>query len=124
SICHSGGGRRVVRGFAEGAGGGGVVLFAVARVGQGGCFEAAAAIDPPQLLERLVVERDYGAVEQGGDDDPAGGAEHAGEVGIGQVDALLHLAGGGIEHHDARGDALRVDVAAARELAFHVRAVV
>src|SRR5262249_60002366 len=98
---------------AAGAGGDGVFCLAFPPMGHGGGVEAGADIAPPQLVQGLVVIGENGAVDHGGDDEAAGGGEYAGRVRIGQVDALLHDAGTGIEHHEAAGDdALRAGPAA------------
>src|SRR6476661_2878688 len=83
------------------AGGDSDVLLAVDRISDGMGIDAGADIDAPQLLQRLVVEDDDGAVEQRGHDQAAGGRERACSVRIRHLLALLDLAGGGIEHDEA-----------------------
>ena len=76
------------------------VLLAVHRIGHGRRVDARAHIDLSQHIERLVVEGNDRAVDQPCHRKAARGREHAGGIGIGQLDALFDLARGGVEDRE------------------------
>src|SRR4029450_211801 len=79
-VLHLGRTRQLVPGVAEQAGRNGDVLLAVDRIAHRRRVEAGADIDAPELLQRLVVERDDRAVKERRDHDAAGGRERAGKI--------------------------------------------
>src|SRR6185295_18610136 len=79
-------------------------------------------IEPPQLLERLVVERHDRAVEHAGENEAAGGGQGAGGIRKRKLGALLDLAGDRIEPSDRAGDRSVCAGIATEELALDVGA--
>src|SRR5258708_26034525 len=98
------------------------VLLAVYRIGHGRRVDARADIDPPQHIQRLVIEGDDRTVEQRRHHDPTGGREYTGRIGIGQLDALPDIPRPRDENPERARDPFAPAASATAEPAFYVRA--